>query len=56
MKNIKKKCFERIKHLIMLRSNISDVYFHKYPKIKIHLDDDLLFEKKIKYAKYSNTY
>ena len=33
----------------MLKSNISDVYFHKYPKIKINLDD-LLLEKKMKHA------
>ena len=25
----------------MLKSNISDVYFHKFMKIKINLDDDL---------------
>ena len=33
------KIFGRIRYLIMLKSNISDVYFHKYPKIKINLDD-----------------
>ena len=39
------KIFGRIRYLIMLKSNISDVYFHKYPKIKINLDD-LLLEKR----------
>ena len=29
----------------MLKSYISDVYSHKYMKIKINLDNDLLFEK-----------
>ena len=29
----------------MLKSNISDVYSHKYTKIKLNSDDDLPFEK-----------
>ena len=29
----------------MLKSYNSDVYSHKYMKIKINLDNDLLFEK-----------
>ena len=31
----------------MLKSNISDGYFHKYTKIKINSDDDLTLEKAI---------
>ena len=29
----------------MLKSNISDVYFHKYKKMKINSEDDLPLEK-----------
>ena len=29
----------------MLKSNISDIYSHKYTKIKLNSDDDLPFEK-----------
>lgn len=35
------------------KSNISDVYSHKYKKNKNNLDDDLPFAK---YAKCSNTW
>ena len=31
----------------MLKGNLSDVYFHKYMKIKINSDDDFTFRKKI---------
>ena len=34
-------------YLIMLKSNISDVYSHKYTKIKINSDNDLPLEKTI---------
>ena len=34
------RIFERIRYLIMLKSNISDVYSHKYTKIKISSDDE----------------
>ena len=37
--------FHRIGYLIMLKSNISDIYSHKYIKIKTKLDDDLPWEK-----------
>ena len=37
--------FDRIRYLVMLTSNISDVYYHKYVKIKMDSDDDLLLEK-----------
>ena len=30
---------------ITLKSNISDIYSHKYTKIKINSDDDLFLEK-----------
>ena len=33
--------FDRIRYLIMLKSNTSDIYSHIYIKIKIKLDDDL---------------
>ena len=36
--------FDRTKYLIMLKSNISDVYSHIYTKIKINSDDDLPLE------------
>ena len=35
------KMFNRIRYHIMLKSNILDVYSHKYKKTKIKLDDDL---------------
>ena len=31
----------------MLKGNLSDVYFHKYIKIKINSDDDFTLRKKI---------
>ena len=37
--------FDRIKNLIMLKSNIPGVYSHKYIKIEIDSDDDLPLEK-----------
>ena len=33
------------KYIIMLKGNISDVCSHKYTKIKINSDDDLLLEE-----------
>ena len=39
--------FDRIRYLIMIKCKISDVYFHKYAKIKINWDDDLPLEKMI---------
>ena len=35
-----KKKFDRIRYL-MLKSNISDIYSHKYMKIKINSDNDI---------------
>ena len=40
-----KKTFERIRYLIMLKINISDLYSYKYTEIKINSGDDLLLEK-----------
>ena len=37
----------RIRYLIMLKSIIPEVYSHKYTKIKINSDDDLLLKKTI---------
>ena len=37
--------FDRITYLIMLKSNISDVFSNKYKKIKTNSDDDLPLEK-----------
>ena len=39
------RIFDRIRYLITLKRNISDVYSHKYTKIKISADDDLPLEK-----------
>ena len=35
------------RNIIMLKSNILDVYFHKYMKININSDDDLTSEKSL---------
>ena len=35
------RIFARLRYLIMLKNNISDVYYHKYAKIKFNSDDDL---------------
>ena len=32
--------FDRIRYLVMVKSNISDVYSYKCEKIKINSDDD----------------
>ena len=40
-----KRIFYRIRYLIMFKSNISNVYSHKYTKIKINSNDDLPYEK-----------
>ena len=45
---------DEIRYHIMLKSNISGEYSHKYTKIKTNTDHDLSLEKYIKYAKYSN--
>ena len=52
-----KKCDRTIKlfrsgekHLIMLKSNISDVQSRKYTKIEINADDDLLLVKSNKHG------
>ena len=37
--------FYRIRYLVMLKINVSDVCSHKYMKIKFDLDDDLTLEK-----------
>ena len=41
------KFFDRIRYLIMLKSNISYVVSHKYTEIKINSIDDLPLEKAI---------
>ena len=39
--------FERVRYLIVLKSNMSDVYYQQYMKIKINFDEDYLpLEKK----------
>ena len=35
----------RIRHIIKIKNNVPDVYFHKCTKIKINLDDYLPLEK-----------
>ena len=55
MKIEKQIIFDRVRYL-MLKSDISDVYFHKYTEIQMNLGDDLPLEKNIKRAKCSNTY
>ena len=45
------RAFGRIRYLIMLKRNISDVYSHKYTKIL-----NKTFGKNSKYEKCSNTY
>ena len=44
------RIYDRIRYLIMLKTNISDVYSHKNAKISIHSDDDLPLERNIKYT------
>ena len=41
------KFFDKIRYLIMLKSNISYVVSHKYTEIKINSIDDLPLEKAI---------
>ena len=41
------RIFQRMRYLITLKSNISDVYSHKYTKVTVNLDDDLPLEKNI---------
>ena len=43
MKNV--RFFDRIRYLIMLKSNISDIYSHEFMKIKINSDDDSPLEE-----------
>ena len=42
--NLKKKIY-RTKSIVTLKNNVSDIYSHKYSKIKINLDYDLPLEK-----------
>ena len=42
---IYERIFDIIRYLIFIKSNITDVYFHKYMKIKINSDDDFSLEK-----------
>ena len=42
-----KRIFDIIRFIIMLKCNISDVYSHKYAKIKINSNGDLPLEKVI---------
>ena len=44
------KTFDRIRYLIMLKGNISDLYSHRHTKIIINSGDDLLLEKTYAYA------
>ena len=37
--------FDRIRYLIMLKSNVSDIYSYKYTEVKVNSDDDLRLEK-----------
>ena len=37
-----KAFFDRIRYLIMLKSNISDIYSQKYTEIKINSNDETL--------------
>ena len=39
------RIFNRTRYLIVLKSNISYVYAHKYMKIQIDIDGDLFLEK-----------
>ena len=39
------RIFDRIRYLITLKNNITDVHFHKYMKIEINSDDNLPFRK-----------
>ena len=39
------RVFQKIKYLIIKESNISDVYYHIWVKIKINSGDNLLLEK-----------
>ena len=39
------RIFDRIRYLIILKSNISDIHSHQYTKIKISSGDDLPLEK-----------
>ena len=41
------RIFDRIRYVIMLNSNISETYSHKYTKTKINLNDDLPLEKSL---------
>ena len=47
--------FDRIRYLIMLKSNISNEYSHKYKKTKINSGYNLSLQIYIKNAKCSNT-
>ena len=44
-----KRKFDRIRYL-MFKSNISDIYSHKYMKIKSNSDNDLPLEKNTKHG------
>ena len=39
---------DRIRYLVMLKSNVSDVYSHKHMKMKINSDNNLTFEGTLK--------
>ena len=41
------RMFDRLRYLIMLKSNISYVYSNNYMKIKINSDEDLPLEKSL---------
>ena len=39
------RMFDRIKYFISEKSNISDIYYYTYMKIRVNSDDDLPLEK-----------
>ena len=39
---------DRIRYLVMLKSNVSDVYSHKHMKMKINSDNNLTLEGTLK--------
>ena len=43
--NILENIFGRIRYLVMSKSNLSNIFYNKYLKIKINSDDDVPLEK-----------
>lgn len=42
--DVKKRISDRIRYILMVKSNTSDIYYDKYTQIKIISDDDLHLE------------